>query len=168
MQINFEPFIDHLFRFALSLTRDRDAAEELTQNCLLKAMQKSSQLADIKAVKPWLFQILVNLWKDKIKKKRLQTDSSTDVHWLALEEPTPQQQAIQDETRSEIFAMIQALPARQRTVLHLTIVQQLSLDEIATMLSLTKNSVKANLSIGRKTLRKLLVEQEIVNRRSVK
>ena len=168
MQIDLEPFIDHLFRFALSLTRDRDAAEELTQNCLLKAMRKSSQLADKDAVKPWLFQIMVNLQKDKIKKKSLATDPSTDVHWLAMQEPTPQRQAIQDETKTEILAMIQALPTRQRTVLHLSVVEQLSLDEIATMLSLTKNAVKANLSIGRKTLRKSLVEKGTVDRRWIK
>ena len=168
MQINLEHFIDHLFRFALSLTRDPDAAEELTQDCLLRAMRKSSQLVEEEAVKPWLFQIMVNLWKDKLKKKRLDTDPSINVNGLALPESTPQQHAIQNETRTDILAMIQALPTRQRTVLHLAIVEQMSLDEIAATLSLTKNAVKANLSIGRKTLRKSLVEKGTVNREWIK
>jgi len=168
VQINLEPFVDHLYRFALSLTRDADAADELTQNCLLKAIQKKSQLENPDAVKAWLFQIMVNLWKDQIKKKQLAIDQSADVHWLVHDDPTPEQQATEKETKAGIFEMIQTLPTRQRTVLYLSIVEQLSINEIANTLDISANAAKASLSIGRKSLRKLLVKKGMIEEEPAK
>lgn len=160
MQINLEPFVDQVYRFALSLTRDRESAEDLTQACLLKACQNQSQLVDEKAIRAWLFQILVNLRKDQFKKKHLITDSATDVDTLSHAAPTPTQIAIQNESQANIISMMQELPERQRTVLHLSAVEQMNIKEIATMLGSTDNAVKANLSIARKTLRKKLAQSE--------
>lgn len=162
VQINLEPFVDSVYRFALSLTRDRVSAEDLAQSCLLKACEKRTQLVDEKAIKAWLFRILVNLWKDQIKKRQINTDPSTDVEWLGNKSLSPPEIAVLNESQARLLKLMQTLPERQRTVLHLSAVDQLTIKDIARTLETTENSVKANLSIARKTLRKLLVQSEAI------
>lgn len=167
MQINLEPFVDQVYRFALSLTRNRESAEDLAQSCLLKACQKQSQLVEEKAIKAWLFRILVNLWKDQIKKKKIETDPTAEVDGFANKSMTPPQIIAQNESHSRLLDLMQALPVRQRTVLHLSAVEQLSNRQIAETLGSTENAVKANLSIARKTLRKMLADFEVTKMKNV-
>ena len=66
----------------------------------------------------------------------------------------PQGIAIHREEFGRILKTMQSLPDQQRNILHLRTVEQFSISEIAELLDVTQNNVKANLSIARKTMRK--------------
>ena len=70
MEIEFGNYADGLFRFALSLTRDFHAAEDLVQDCMLRAHKSANQLNDAQAVKSWLFRIMVNLFRDEARRRQ--------------------------------------------------------------------------------------------------
>ena len=157
MQIDFDQYVDGLFRFALSLTRDRHLAEDLTQECCLRAHQRQSQLQDKNKIKPWLFQIMHNLWKDTLKKKRPLPDQMAANQVLSAN-VSPQKTAIMREQHQHVFQLMQELPDRQRNALFLSVVEQFKNREIAELLGITENNVKATLSIARKTLREKLAD----------
>ena len=152
MQIELEQHIDAVFRFALSLSRDRHLAEDLTQECFLKAQLRVSQLQKKSDAKGWLFQILVNLWKDHLKKKLRAKPWSGDLNPISKELPADRVQ-VQQEDLNRIILLMQTLPEQQRTVLFLKCVEGFSNSEIARLIGKTENAVKANLSIARKTMR---------------
>ena len=152
MPIKFEPYIENLYRFALSLCGDRHLAEDLTQDCLLRAHRQSKQLNDATKLKSWLFQILHNLWKDQLKKKQLNIDH-VDQSTLISNQFSPVNLSVQKEESRKLLNSMQLLPVQQRTVLFLRAVEQMTIDEIAEATGKTKNAVKANLSIARKSMR---------------
>ena len=158
VQINIEQYVDNVFRFALSLTRDRHLAEDLTQECFLKAYQRKRQLRSQSAAKSWLFQILINLWKDHLKTNRDHASGSMELELLA-DYSRPDDKSVQRENYNWIVGQMQLLPDQQRTVLFLSAVEQLSNLMIAELVGSTMNSVKANLSIARKTMRQKLMQQ---------
>ncbi|MEM7454948.1 MAG: RNA polymerase sigma factor [Planctomycetota bacterium] len=155
---NLEPFIDRVFRFALSLSRDRHLAEDLTQECFLRAVRSADQLKDELAIRSWLFRITLNLWKDYCKKKRISFhEGDWDVPGAGL---PPLERLVQIETRQSAIELMQTLPDKQRTVLFLSAVEQLSNSEIASLLNTNENAVKSSLSIARKRMRELRARQK--------
>src|SRR3979409_1731242 len=61
-----------IFRFALASLRDRDAAESLTQDCLLKAFTAWDRFRGESSVQTCLLQIAINLVRDAGRNRRLQ------------------------------------------------------------------------------------------------
>ena len=61
-----------IFRFLLASTRDPDAAETLTQDCLLKAHRNWDSFRGESSALTWLIRIAINLQKDQWRNRRLQ------------------------------------------------------------------------------------------------
>lgn len=158
VQIDFEKYVNNVFRFALSLSNDWHIAEDLTQECLLRAHQRQHQLQSAEGARPWMFRIVLNLWKDRLKKKRIKATDALDMNMFGRDW-SPEEALMQRESCQQIVQLMQSLPDQQRSVLYLSSVEQFSIREIAGLIKSSENSVKANLSIARKTLRKKLVRQ---------
>ena len=163
-----ESLIPRVYRFALRLAADANLAEDLTQETFLKAWQKRSGLREQRSARVWLFQILVNLWRDHLRQnqRRPKVESSED----SPIDPNslPSKEA---ENREELFRVLKAveqLPPRQREVLHLAAVEELKTNEIAQILGITENSVKANLSKARKTMRQTFPSHDPANSAKLK
>lgn len=158
MEIDYEHYSDGLFRFALSLSRDPHVAEDLLQDCLLKAHRARNQLNQRSSTKAWLFQIMFNLWRDQARQKqqkhRPEIQSIDDQFEVYSREPSPVEKVMANETSRQIFLWMQSLPDQQRTVLFLSVVEQLNHQQIADMLGTSRDSVKSTLSQARKQLRK--------------
>jgi RNA polymerase sigma-70 factor (ECF subfamily) len=161
LYFNFEQFADNVFRFALSLTGDRHWAEDLTQDCFLKAHRNRNQLKDQNSAKAWLFQITANLWKDELKRKQIPVNDSKGVE-LPCKQAPPIDRQVEQENFQRIVDLMQDLPSQQRTVLFLSAVEQFSNSEIANLLGKTENTIKANLSIARKKMREKIIAAGIV------
>src|SRR5207249_1890316 len=58
-----------IYRYALRLTGDAHAAEDLAQEALLRAWSRRSALRDERAARVWLFRIATNLWRDQLRRK---------------------------------------------------------------------------------------------------
>ena len=57
-----------LYGFALTLARDEDAARDLVQETALKALDARNVPEDATAFRVWLFRILHNAWRDRVKR----------------------------------------------------------------------------------------------------
>jgi RNA polymerase sigma-70 factor (ECF subfamily) len=144
-----------IFRYLLSSTRDLDLAENLTQECFLKAHRNWSHFRGESSAMTWLMRIAINLEKDYWRNRRIQfwrrtrtnavdLDEASD--WLPSGERTAEQQLLAREQVRQLWKVVEKLSGRQRTVFLLRYVEELELSEIARATGLSEGTVKAHLS----------------------
>ena len=144
-----------LYRFLLRITGDREWAADLAQETLLRAWRRRGSLRREAARKVWLFRIGANLYKDQLARRRRR---GAEVAWEDQPDgrPSPPRAAEQQETAEAIAAAMDRLPPRQRQVMHLRAVEELTPAEIADVLGLTPGAVRSSLALARRQLRALL------------
>lgn len=157
MRALLEEHVPRVYRFALRLTGDPHQAEDLTQETLLRAWRHRRRLRRPEAARLWLFKIAVNLWRDRLRRRKRRpqpTDSALDEQQSRA---TPPDQAVidQEDVRRALNS-IDSLPSRQREVLYLHACEELSLVEIGDILGISPQAAKASLSLARRRMRRLL------------
>jgi RNA polymerase sigma-70 factor (ECF subfamily) len=144
-----------IFRFLLASLRDPDAAETLTQDCLLKAHRNWASFRGESNVMTWLLRIAINLQKDYWRNRRLQfwkltgrnaVDADDAGQWLPSGESSPEQQTVAKDQVRLVWIAVKGLSERQRTVFMLRHVEEMEIHEIATAIGLSEGTVKAHLS----------------------
>lgn len=146
-----------VFRYALNLTRSVHIAEELAQECFVRYQQRPISESDSAAIIGYLFRITRNLWIDRLRAKRLPSDSDTQAESLIDHtKEAPWKKLELDEELLHAMEQMMQLPDRQREILYLKTIEDLSISEIAETLSLERGNVKAQLSLARKRLRESL------------
>src|SRR5712692_6946834 len=66
-----EEYVPRVYRFALRLTNNPHAAEDLTQETMLRAWRGRWLLRNPQTFRVWLFRITANLWRDQLRRGRL-------------------------------------------------------------------------------------------------
>jgi RNA polymerase sigma-70 factor (ECF subfamily) len=149
-----EQWIPRVYRFALRLTGDVHAAEDLTQETFLRAWGRRHLLRDARAARVWLFRIAANLWRDQARRARLPAGRPEPLREdCPAGSLPPEQGAAEQEELRRALAALDALPARQREVLYLSACEGLSLRDVAAALGISPGAAKASLSLARKKLR---------------
>ena len=144
------PLLGFLYRLTGG---DRALAEDLTQESFLRALRSIQQYQPSRPFKPWLYAIAVNVARDHFKRAETRhAVTLTDDELLALPDPIDLDEAIAID-RPRLIAAIMALPVQQREALILRYDQDLSLAEIAEVLSIPIGTVKSRLSLGLRQLR---------------
>lgn len=151
--LRIEPYIPGLYRFAVTLCNDGALAEDLTQETLLRAWKAGSQPDHERAVRSWLLTILRNLWIDHCRSPKNRPAEAHSPDELFAETRSPVQLAIENEQFEAILQRMLQLPERQRQVLLLHAVEELTIDEVSGILQISRSAVKASLSVARKTMR---------------
>lgn len=149
-----ETHLDAVYRYCLRLTRDRALAEDLTQETMLRGWRKQSALREPEAAKVWLLRIATNLWSDHVRRKAIKPSLLVDPP--PSNEPTIPRKLIEQESVAAALAALDELPERQRQVMHLVTVEQMSQQRAAEVLDISVGAVKASLSMGRKQMRERL------------
>ncbi len=154
-----------VFRFAFASLRDRDLAETVTQDCLLKAHRASSAFRHDCSVETWLMHIAVNLVRDYGRNRRFQfwrraakRAESIDVSsaWLPGKERSPEHQAIMRQQVAAVWDAAGRLPEGQRTAFLLRFVEDMDILEIAAAMGVKEGTVKAHLSRALQAVRERL------------
>ncbi len=143
-----------IFRFILASVRDRETAENLTQDCLVRAYQARGRFRGASSIATWFMQIAANVVRDHESSNRLKfwrrmLHSGADVEDLGSSIPDRRQSpemlaSIQEQVRA-VWAAAASLPARQRTVFLLRFVEDMDLLEIAEVTGMKEGTVKAHL-----------------------
>ena len=147
-----ERFLSPIFRFLLGSTRDVDLAEMLTQECFLKAHRNWGSFRGGSSRKTWLVRIAINLLKDHWRDRRMQFWRTNLVNldvaseWLPSGERSVEQQLLARERLGQVWAAVDGLSERQRTVFLLRYVEEQKLSEIVAATGLNEGTVKTHLS----------------------
>ena len=155
------------WRFSLSVCGHADDAEDAMQEALIKTYRFAGQIRDGKAFRPWLYRTvrnacLIGRRKRVHEPRHLESlDASIDSDMRSPRDPedpgrNPEQQAVSTERRHELQKALRALPGPYRAVLFLREMEGLSTREVASVLEISEDNVKARLHRARVALQKSL------------
>lgn len=144
--------LPNLRRFALSLCRSRDVADDLVQQTCQKALANRERFDPDTRLDAWLFRILRNSWIDQTRRYKTE---GTKVDIDDAHDLSGPQGSMATEHRlmlGQTFAEIERLPDDQREVLVLVCVEELSYKETADVLDVPIGTVMSRLARARKKL----------------
>lgn len=153
----------YVYRYALRLTGARwHVAEDVAAETMLRALRSRSSLSEPGKAKVWLLAIASNVWRDMCRKsgRSLETVGDSMLAEAQTHLPAPEKTASLQEDVERSLAAMDRLPPQQRSCLYLTACESLSPREIAQVLNITPQSAKANLSLARAKMRKMVVEAD--------
>ena len=156
LEQELKPLLDPLYRYALALTVSQSQAHDLVQETVVKVMRHRSQFEQMIHKKAWLFKVLTNLYRDSVRQQRRRPEFGPLTFEPTSNENNPMDILASREQCEQIFALFQKLGNVQRQVMYLKCVEGFSIRQIAESISTTDNNVKANLSIARKKISKLM------------
>lgn len=147
-----EPIIPALRRHARALVGDADAADDLVQDCLERALSRWWMRRAGDDPKPWLFTILRNLHIDRLRQNRRRgTTVELDDDGASVAPEQDHGMGVRD-----VLAALDLLPEDQRASMLLVGVEDLSYEDAAKVLGVPVGTVMSRLSRGRRRLRALL------------
>lgn len=155
------PLRDKLFRIALRITCNREEAEDITQDVMLKMWQIRDEWNVIENKEAYCCMISRNLALGRMKLKENQTKNMEDPEVLTIQTGTIPSVALeQEERRSMLRNLIARLPEKERSVMQLRDLEEMSYKEVAQVLELTEAQVKINLFRARQKIKGILTRMK--------
>jgi RNA polymerase sigma-70 factor (ECF subfamily) len=125
-----------------------DDADDAAQEVFIRAIENLHKFRAESSIKTWLYRITVNICTNMIRRKKLkfwvQDDTRDDKYERPDLSPTPAQRFENQDFERRFSEMLQKLPAKQRETFALRYFDELSYDEISTMLGTSVGGLKAN------------------------
>ena len=156
----FEEIAEHhyttLYHYGTRFTQDRDLIKDCIQDLFLEIWEKRETLGHVMAIKPYLFQSLRNNLIRRVRKQAIFSDIAKNDCDM-MDELSPESDWIFVETaqltNTRLQNAIDLLPKRQREALYLKYYEDLSYEEIATVMGLQRQAVANYLQYGIQKLR---------------
>ena len=157
-----EEYSTTLYRVAYSITRNSADAEDVVQETFLRVLRHGHKLAEVRDHRVWLVRIAWNLVLDRKRRAKTRPEAD-DFEEVARVLPAPELSAekvvITAQRYARILGLMDTLPDKEREVLLLSAVQELSTVEIALVLKTTESTIRSRLYRARLALAAML-EQE--------
>jgi RNA polymerase sigma-70 factor (ECF subfamily) len=153
---------DLVFTLALRMLKNREEAEEVSQDTFIKTFKSLSKFKGDSKFSTWIYKITYNTCLDRIKKisrtyNTVTIDEFTEHQVKTIDNALDNME--QEERKQKIQDCLQLLPSEDSFLLTLFYFEELSLDEISKTIGLTTNNVKVKLFRSRKKLSKILKER---------
>lgn len=145
----YEEYATRVFRYALTLLRDRHLAEEVVQETMITVWSKASTYRGSSRVSTWIFGIARHKAYDILKDEK--RGGRTTAVSTVIEDPAP---AIERQAR--VNAAIDSLPPDQREIVFLTFYENLPYKAIADLLTIPEGTVKSRMYHAKKKLAEAL------------
>ena len=150
-------------RFLLTLLRDPEEADNLTQECFLRAYQNLSSFRGESSLETWLLRIAANLARDHARNRKVsfwrrllglddEAENGAATH-VPSGDASPEQVLLAREDVRAVWDAANQLSQQQRAVFLLRFVEEMELTEIADALGLQVGSVKTHLFRALQTVR---------------
>ena len=157
------PLKNELFRLALRITLNREDAEDVVQETMIRVWNRRDQWEQIESIEAFCTTICRNLALDKTKRASNQ-DASLDNEGHDAPDHSysanPEEQAVQRDRVERVRRLMDMLPEKQRTCMQLRDVEGKSYKEIATLMDISEQQVKVNIFRARQTIKQEYLKQE--------
>ncbi|MCJ7458152.1 MAG: sigma-70 family RNA polymerase sigma factor [candidate division Zixibacteria bacterium] len=156
-----ERYQKKFYYLALRMTRSHEAADDLAQESFIKAFYSLKSFKEGHSFCAWVYKICMNLTINYLKRQKFTiSESQLPQGSLELVEDTGKadasEQLVRDELARKIENEIDHLPAEFRAVFILKTYEELSYEEIANTLKISKGTVMSRLFRARERLQKSL------------
>jgi RNA polymerase sigma-70 factor (ECF subfamily) len=138
----YDHYFGQIYRFAYSRTRDRDAAEEVTQEVFMKALRAMPRYRPSgHPFSSWLYQISANAIADHFRQRRPQASLDAAIEIVDPARPVAER-VVQSAEAARVWAAIDSLPEQQRTAMTLKLGEDLKLAQIGEIMGKSEGAVK--------------------------
>ena len=147
----FKSLSDGLYRVAYYILESQTDAEDAVQDLFIKLWNSRDQLDTVLNFKAYCTTLMKNLCIDKLRKEqRVQSmEPGPDI----AESRTVDEDYDAREKLQRVMAAIERLPERQRDVIKMYILEEMSYDEISDKTGMSNLTLRVLLSNARKSLR---------------
>lgn len=159
--ILYERYLEPVYRFVRSQTRDRATAEDLTAQVFLKALGSAGTFKGDGTYRSWIFTIARNTvatWRSERKKALVPIE---EIAHHPDPAPTAPTLAIESEDRALLWHAVSRLPDAQREVVRLRYRAELTIEEIARHTRRSSGAVRVLLHRARVRLQHLLKHKDV-------
>ncbi len=157
------PLKNKLFRLALRITLNREEAEDVVQDTLMKVWNNRDKWQQIDSIEAYSLTIARNLALDNNKRME-NANASLDEEGTYNDRRdqayTPSEKMIQKDRLDIVRNMIDRLPEKQRSCLQLRDIEGKAYKDIATILNITEEQVKVNIFRARQNIKQRFQEYD--------
>jgi RNA polymerase sigma-70 factor (ECF subfamily) len=151
----FDTHHERLYRLARRMAPSIDDALDLVQETFLRAARAPSAVPNGHSrEEAWLVRVLVNLQRDAWRKSTVRQRHASSLREVAADIANPEATLV---ARQLVWRALDWLPPRRRAVVIMHELEALSVPEIAALLGISGITVRWHLSLGRRTLTRLLL-----------
>ena len=153
------PLKNKLYRLALRITLDKMEAEDIVQETMIRVWNRRQSWDKIESIDAFCFTICRNLALDKAKSPTRNSlpidDTATTAHADSSFSADPQAQTEARDRLDMIRRIMNSLPEKQRSAMHLRDFEGKSYKEIAAILTISEDQVKVNIFRARQTIKRI-------------
>lgn len=144
-----------LYRSALSLTRSRADADDLTQQTLTVVLaRRPENIGHLGYARRTMFHVWLDEQRSMRRRlRRLAARAKSLTPWTQVDPD-----ADEADLHGRLRRAVEALPPQQHAVVVLRLIDELDYEEIASVLACSVGTVRANLHVARKKLRRMIGE----------
>lgn len=152
----FKMHYESLVRMGVQKIDNVALVEDLVQNIFIDFWTKKNQLNIESSVLAYLKKMVHNRCIDHFRKQKSiqRKEENYFKNSLSLNVNSPEEDLLNQENLAAIYSKIEALPPKCRTVFKLSRFEEMTYDEIATQLDISKKTVEFHISTALRILRK--------------
>jgi len=167
-----EAYGSKIYQLAFRYLRNKEDAEEVTQDVLYKVYRKVGAFRGDAALSSWIYRITFNAAMSRLRTAKYQRtqndelsmtvsdgdDTVSSRHEVADWSDLADEKVFRSQLRRRVFSAILALPAIYRAPVMLRDIQGMSTEEASEILRVKDQTLKSRLHRGRLILRKQLAD----------
>jgi RNA polymerase sigma factor (sigma-70 family) len=159
-KIKILPTKNKLFRAAFRIVGNTAEAEDVVQEVFIKIWNKRGELRNIENLEAFCMRMTKNLAIDKTRSKHKRTQNLGEGLDFVTRSANPHQKVESNDTIGQVRQLMKQLPDKQRMVMQLRDIEEMTYDEIGDALEIPMNQVKVNLFRARKKIREVLLNNK--------
>jgi RNA polymerase sigma-70 factor, ECF subfamily len=161
MEVFYKRHASAIYAFCHRRMADAALADEVTNDTLLQVWQSASSFAQLSSAKTWLLGIAKNKTLDALRKRgradaREQYTSDEDQQAFADTAPAAYAQLLAKQQSHHLGACFEQLPPEQRSCMHLSFVDGLTLAEIAYVMGIPAKTAATRIHHAKRKLRECM------------
>lgn len=155
----FKSWYEPLCAYACSLLHDMDEAEEVVQRMFCMLWDKRTEIDVQLSLKSYLYKSVHNHCLNRIKHSAIRAKYKSEfLHVNEEAQDSTNSRVEHRELQKELRRAVEQLPAQCRKVFELSRIEQLSYQEIAEQLQISRNTVENHMGKALRLLRESLKE----------
>lgn len=158
--ILFDRYHKRIFNFLAQMTRDRDLAEDLTQNTFLRMIKYRTSYRVGNRFQSWIYQVARNVFSDHYQAHKNKFSNFVNVETMTREVADSDDQREIENQEALLHRSMNKLTEEQRELLVLTLFQHLKYEEVALIMDTTVANIKVKVHRAIARLREYYFELE--------
>lgn len=149
------------YRYAYKYLKDEHLAQDVIQETYIKALRNITKLQNPQLFVAWLNRINFRTCFDLVKNPEKNKDNvliGNHAEEVRSDSYYPENEVVEIDSRRYILRQVLNLPLTESQVILMKYYQNMSNDDIAEVLNISRSTVKRNLKSGKERLARLLSE----------